>query len=328
MSQKINIRKIAELAGCSPSTVSRVLANKENSIKISDRTSKKILKVCRELDYHPSIHASRLFSRQANVIGLMIPAGILLEDDNLARSISAVHEQLQTAGFRMLLLIVDQAFLAAEEHLNCFKRQEIDGMIIWGITSEAKWLDELHQADMPFILLGNRYQNYPYVACDNYAGTAELIKHCIKRGAEKFIYITAAESDICFQRRKAYTDSLTQYDAIIIKGGSINIQSGIDVVPEIIKLNPNAVICGNDRLAIGVETALIQAGFNIPADLMIVGADNIELSEYCPVPLTTFDQMAKECARASVIILLEHLQYKKTLTSITIKPEIHIRQST
>jgi len=116
--------------------------------------------------------------------------------------------------------------------------------------------------------------------------------------------------------------------AAIMISDSMTIQAGINVVPEIIQTAPEAIICGNDRLAIGAEIGLSRAGLNIPADIMLTGADNIELSEYCSVPLTTFDQMAKACAQESAIRLLDYLQHKKTLTSMKIKPEIYIRQST
>jgi LacI family transcriptional regulator len=326
MAENLNIRKIAELAGCSASTVSRVLSQKKTSIKISEKTREKIYSVCRKLDYHPSIHASRLFSNISKVIGFLTPDWISLEDDNLARSMSAAYTHLTNAGYRMLPLSYNDTFFEQQEHLNLFKRREVDALIIWGIHDRTDWLDELAAANNPFILLTNRCKDFPAVTCDNYSGTRQLTEHCLANNAKKFLFITAAEGDCSLEREKAFFDVLTGKDAQIIKGG-MTVEAGLSAVKHILNIRPNAIICGNDRLAIGVEQGLEQAGIRIPRDMMVAGADNIELSKYCRVPLTTFDQMAHECAAKAVKILLERLNDKKPLHSALIAPEIIIRES-
>jgi LacI family transcriptional regulator len=326
MAENLNIRKIAELAGCSASTVSRVLSQKKTSIKISEKTREKIYRVCQELDYHPSIHASRLFSKRSKVIGFLTPDRISLEDDNLARSMSTAYKHLTSAGYRMLPISYNDTFFEQQEHLNLFKRCEVDALMIWGISDQSNWLDELAAAKNPFILLTNRCKDFPAVTCDNYSGTRQLAEHCIENGAKKFLFITAAEGDCSLEREKAFFDVLTGKDAQIIKGG-MTVEAGLAVVKHILNIKPDAIICGNDRLAIGVEQGLEQAGIRVPRDIMLAGADNIELSQYCRVPLTTFDQMAHDCAAKAVQILLAHLDNKEKLHSALIAPEIIIRES-
>ena len=74
MNGNANIREIARRAGCSPSTVSRVLSNHSDSgsVKISAATCERIMAICAELDYTPSIHAARLFSHRSKVIGFLV----------------------------------------------------------------------------------------------------------------------------------------------------------------------------------------------------------------------------------------------------------------
>ena len=83
MDKPLNIRRIAELAKCSPSTVSRVLSGRKTNIPISEETRQRVLEVCHKLDYQPSIHALRFFSRQAGVIGFLKASGEMTDDDNL-----------------------------------------------------------------------------------------------------------------------------------------------------------------------------------------------------------------------------------------------------
>lgn len=90
MEKPLNIRRIAALSGCSPSTVSRVLSGRSTSIRISGETRERILEVCRSVDYHPSIHAARFFSRQAGAIGFLTATEFMPDDDNLSKSFFAV----------------------------------------------------------------------------------------------------------------------------------------------------------------------------------------------------------------------------------------------
>ena len=102
MAKKINIRRIAELAGTSPSTVSRVLSGKKSGIKVSDETRSNILKVCRKLNYQPSIHASRFFSGRSRIVGFLHSKETFVGDDNMARAMGGVYAGLHKAGYRCL----------------------------------------------------------------------------------------------------------------------------------------------------------------------------------------------------------------------------------
>lgn len=320
----MTIREIAEISGCSPSTVSWVLANKKCSIPISRKTREKILAVCREHDYMPNINASRFFSKQSKIIGFLIPFSESLLDDNLARGMSAVYDALQQNSYRILPITFDAKFTEKREYLSLFKSNEIDAAIIWGACEDYRWIDELAANKMPFILLTNRYRNYPVIYCDDSVGIRQLIEHCRAKGAETFTYVAIGGGDCCLRRR---TEFIKQVPNGKIVNGGINISDGERVAAEIMQQRPDAVICGNDRSAIGLEKALIASGLKVPDDIMITGADNIELAEYCPVPLTTYDQMAYECGNLCARMILDLLQNGKKPATTNIKPKLYIRNS-
>ncbi len=326
MGTKVNIRQIAELSGTSASTVSRVLSGKQTGVQISQATREKILAVCRQLDYQPSVHAARLFSRQAKMIGFLHPGQTFIEDDNLARAMSGVYSRLHPAGYRCLPIVYDDLFVEDKEYLNLFKRQEVDALIVWGASEDTVWLDELHEEGKPFLLLANRFRTYPAVTCDQKRGVAAMVERGRACGARRFVYVNVGEGDSCQQRRKGFLESVQGCQAHIVSGG-LRIADGFRAVEEILRLAPEAVVCGNDRLAIGVQKGLLEAGRRIPEDILVTGGDNIELSQYGPVPLTTFDQMAAPCARLGTDILLDHLQNEAPLRSELLSPKIHFRQS-
>lgn len=322
----MNIRNIAELAGCSPSTVSRVLAGKSSSILISAETKEKILAVCREHDYEPSIHASRFFSNKSGTIGFLTPAGEKLEDDNLARVMSTVYAELPGLGYRMLPLAMNSEFVSGQEYLRLFRRKEIDALMIWGVADNAVWIDELAARELPFILLTNRYKNHLSVSCDDVFGIKHMISHCQSRGAKSFVYVSVGSGDCCERRRQAFCDAVPNGSRQIISGG-VSVEDGEKAAAQVISKRPDAVICGNDRLAIGLIKGLLAAGLKVPDDILVTGADNIELAEYCGVPLTTFDQMATSCARKALELLMKRLKSGRNPQSAIIKPQICIRDS-
>lgn len=320
----ITIREIAEISGCSPSTVSRVLSNKKCSIPISAGTREKILKVCREYDYIPDINASRFFSRQSKIIGFLIPSSESLLDDNLARGISAVYDTAHRNSYRIMPITLDEKFTAEQEYLNLFKRHEIDALIVWGACDDCDWIDELAANRMPFILLTNRRHRHPAVFCDDGIGIKQLMEHCRAKGAKTFAYVTVGTSDCCLRREAEFRKQAP--DGTVIAGG-VKIRAGEEIAKEILRRRPDAVICGNDRSAIGLEKALLSAGWKIPDDILVTGADNIELAEYGPVALTTYDQMAYQCGKLCTRMLLESLQTGKILSSASVTPKLCLRDS-
>jgi DNA-binding LacI/PurR family transcriptional regulator len=324
----MNIKKIAEEAGYSPSTVSRVLSGKKCDIKISERTKTRILEVCRKHDYNPSIHASRLFSNESKTIGLLTPSSPGLDDYSLSKTMNAAYAELNARGYRLLPLFNDAKFIRDKEYLSLFKRQEIDALIIWGLEESAgAWLAELHDNKMPFILASNRCGDYPSVCCDDQEGMRQIAAHCIENGARKICYLTTFPIECCRRREAGFRAAVKEVDCRIIETG-VEIQAGTDAVSAALQFKPDTIICANDKLAIGVMQGLQERGFSIPAEIKVAGADNIEMGRYVSVPLTTFDNSPSECGRLCTQILLDHLIDKAPLRSVVIPPEIQLRQST
>ena len=87
-------------------------------------------------------------------------------------------------------------------------------------------------------------------------------------------------------------------------------------------------LCVNDLMAIGVITGLKKTGLSIPGDVIITGADNINMSQYLDPSLTTYDPMAAKCGEECVIMLNDYLSSDTPLKSKLISPKIHIRDST
>ncbi|MBE6367625.1 MAG: LacI family transcriptional regulator [Lentisphaerae bacterium] len=329
MTAKINIREIARRAGCSPSTVSRVLSNssEKGSVKISAATCARIMAICAELDYTPSIHAARLFSRRSKVIGLLAAGGLQWDDENLARALSGTCSCLSEYGYRCLPLQYREDFIKNKEYLSIFRRCEVDALIIYGEIQDQDYLHELVEQKMPFVLLGNRINDYPAVTADQQSGMEKLVRHCLDCGADKLVYLDLCYGDSSEQRRNGFLN-IAGKDAIVIPGG-ITVTAGYQAAAEAMKYFPDAIIAGNDALAVGVEKYLLEQNkiHVIPSELLLTGGDNIELSKYCTIPLSTFDQRSADCAKRAAEILVSHLEKQTPLHSEVLPVEVIFRRS-
>lgn len=330
MAGNVNIREIARRAGCSPSTVSRVLSKQSanGAVKISAATCKKIMSICAELDYTPSIHAARLFSRRSKVVGLLAAGGLEWDDENLARSLRATCSCLYDYGYRCLPLQYCEKFIKSQEYLSIFRRGEVDALIIYGEVNDQPYLHELSEGGMPFMLLGNRINKYPSVSADQKTGMEILVNHCKKHGANRFVYLDLGIGDSCDQRRNGFLNTAGK-DAVIIPAG-ITVAAGYHAAMEALKYSPDAIIAGNDALAIGVEKYLLEQNKlkSIPSSLLLTGGDNIEMSQYCTIPLSTFDQRATDCAKLCVEIIVSHVEKQTPLRSEVLPVEVIYRGST
>lgn len=327
MEKPLNIRRIAALSGCSPSTVSRVLSGRSTSIRISEETRLRILEVCRKQDYHPSIHAARFFSRQAGAIGFLTATEFMPDDDNLSKSFFAVCRELFRYNYRTLPLLSDRQFIETKDYLNIFKRNEIDGLIIWGAQEKHTFLKELAESGYPFLLLTNRVGNYPAVYSAQKEAVRALTQACISRGAKRLAAIMSRNGDSYRTRLAGFLEAAEPYRPYIAYGSDLVLSDIMQLADEVLDQHPDAVICANDEAAVAVETRCLERGLRIPQDLLLVGGDNIKLAEYCPVPLTTFDQMAAQCASASVEMMIAHLKENTPLSSREIPTSLIWRSS-
>ncbi len=325
------MRAIAELAGCSPSTVSRVLSGNYGNVRVGRQLREKIQKICAEMGYEPNIHASRMFSKRTGIIGLVIPHGGDggLHDENLSLFTNDAYEALNAADCRLLLLMFNERFVKRRDHLSLARRREVDGLIVWGAVGDSNWLDDLASAGMPFILGINRAAGYPCIYSDDHAGMAALVSHCRERGARRFAYVDGSPVDSGLRRRGGFLAAVGDLPHRILPGDfslSAGRQAAVTLAESLDDL-PDAVICASDRIAMGVIMGLRHAGVRVPEDVLVTGADNTELSEFAHPALTTYDQMSRECGRLCAELLLNSLDTGAPMTSQILPPTIHIRHS-
>jgi LacI family transcriptional regulator len=337
--KKTTIYDVAEKAGVSRQTVSRVLNNRQD---VSDETRKRVKEVMAELSYHPSAVAQSL-SRQKSFLFGVVTAGLRFIGPS--RTLSGITSKAEELGYGLLLKeLASFNSNNVKPMLQWFKSHQVDG-IIWAapeIEDNRSWLNhEQTQIDIPTIFLTMEEQkNVTIVTTDNYNGARMATEHLLQIGRKKIGHISGPlEWWEARQRKKGWEDVLRkagiQVNDQMWSQGNWSSKSGRTAFLELLAKYPDmdGVFVGNDQMALSVLQTSLEIGKRIPRDFSVIGFDGIADSEfYCP-PLTTIYQNQDELGRVAVAELASQIEQRISENIIvkpkyiTIQPELIIRQS-
>lgn len=339
-----SIRDLAKYVNVSPGTVSRVLNNKASNVKITEATRKRIFDAVKELNYSPNIHAKRLFSNKSMTIGVVVPDQQNMvknqhtfSDYNLAESLSGIETAATANDYRLLLLVRTAEFIDQKSYLKLFHEKCIDGIIFWGVGHDEEFIQELQNENFPLVLANANNVDTPVLSVfnDNISGSYKITEYLIKKGRKKIAYIKGKENAPVNADREAgflhalKNNNLKQNKQLILPG-DYSIESGYQAARELLKqkLDFDALIAGNDMMAIGAMRALLQEGVRIPEDISVAGADNIQLAEYASVPLTTFFTNMFDLGSEAMKLLIAKINNDKNIPKkIVIPTKLVIRDS-
>ncbi len=336
---KTTIYDVAERAGVSRQTVSRVLNNRED---VSIETRKRVKAVMDELSYHPSAIAQSL-SRQKSFLFGVVTAGLRFIGPS--RTLSGITSKAEELGYGLLLKeLASFNSNNVKPLLHWFKSHQVDG-IIWAapeIEDNRNWLKNiLPEIDIPILFLTmEEQQNVAIVTTDNYSGAKKATEHLIQRGRSKIAHISGPmDWWEARQRKTGWEDAMKaagyQASDLMWAQGNWSPKSGRTAFAELIAKFPemDGIFVGNDQMALSVLQASLEIGKKIPQDFSVVGFDGIADSEFYHPALTTVYQNQDELGRVAVAELASQIEQKLETTLkvepkyIKIQPELIIRQS-
>ena len=312
---------VARAAGVSTATVSRVVHGQAG---VRSSTRQHVLEVIEKLGYVPDSAAQSMARHRKEVIGLVSiesrgpeteieQEGLLFIEEVLR----GVEEALRPVGWSVLISVLREVDrLGAYQQLQKVSAK-VDGMLISeGIVSSDQLA--LLTARIPIVLVAGSVSQ-PYadvISADNWRGVAALARHMIEQhGRRRLFYIAGpAEAPDAQERRLAFEEALAQHPGAILTGsfqGRFATVSGQQAVREILgsprQELPDAIICGNDQMAIGAMRELLAAGIRVPADVAVTGFDDIHLGAMLTPPLTTVHQPMRMLGERACRLLLERI---------------------
>ncbi len=326
---------VAARAGVSRTTVSFVL-NAKVDAGIPPGTRRRIEEAARELGYHPHGAARALAGGTSQTIGLVLrqSAEQVAADALLAETLWGVASEARTGGYRVL---VEPLSPDGGRYSDLLLSQRADGLIVSGPRVDDDELASLVADGFPIILQGwLPGVPAPSVDIDNRASARIAVEHLVALGHRRIGCITnaplayTAASERVAGYREALAAAEIGLDDDLIAEGAFDAASGYAAMSSLLAVaGPvTAVFVASDVVAFGALRALREARRRVPADVSVVGFDDIPLARHFDPPLTTVRLPANALGAAAGKALVDRLAGRPTSERTLLPTELIVREST
>ena len=327
---RVTIRTVAEDAGVSIATVSRVLAGADT---VAPDLRRAVQDSVRRLGYARNTIASALRSSKTRTIGMVLPE---IANPFITDLVQEVEEALHARGFQLLLCNAHQDVDREREALQSLLGQQVDGLIISPVHAAGS-LEAVQAAarERPLVQVDQRIEGLDadWVGVDDERGIRLALEHLAAQGVRTVGFVGARETDSsAAARHQAFRRLCRELElstpAAGVRLGEYSASFGRSAMKEMLEQDavPDALVCGADVIAIGVLQTCHRAGVRVPEDVLVTGFDDIEFADLCTPRLTTVRQPLPAIARQAVRLLLEEGQ--EASARLALAPELTVREST
>lgn len=334
-SRSSSVKDVAAAAGVSLGTVSNVLNRPE---RVSAATRERVERAMAELDFVRNESARQLRAGKSRTL-----AYVMLDATNpfftdVAKGIELAAEE---ADLSLFLCNSDNRSAREQTHLGLLQQHRVQGILITPVDPDADFLDEIAAHGTPLVIVDRirRKETFCSVAVDDVLGGRLAIEHLVDRGHTRVAFVggpltIGQVQDRYDGARAAWQEAdLPEADLVLVPCSSLTVAEGRSAgerlagLPE--KRRPTAAFCANDLTALGLLQQSIGSGRRVPADLAIVGYDDIEFAAAAAVPLTSVRQPRQELGRtAAALVVDEATNPQHAHQQVTFTPELVARAST
>lgn len=329
----VTIYDVAREAGVSMATVSRVVNGNPN---VKPSTRKKVMESIERLGYRPNAVARGLASKKTTTVGVVIPDIASPFFAELARGIDDIANMY---NYNIILCDSDQNLDKEITLTNTLLEKQVDGLVFLGGQITEEHVRIFASAAAPIVLAGtiDPAEQMPSVNIDQFQAAYDATMRLVEGGHRKIAMITGPlENQLSgLSRYQGYLKALE--DAGIpereewIRSGEFSYESGLTITPHFLSLpdRPTAIFAANDEIAIGVIHAIQDHGFSVPADIEVIGFDNIRLAEMVRPQLTTVVQPMYDIGAVAMRLLTKLMNGEKVEDPVVVLPHrIEERNST
>ncbi|KRK25575.1 transcription regulator [Lactiplantibacillus pentosus DSM 20314] len=262
-----------------------------------------ILDVMAQLNYQPNAAARALVGRRTRVIKLTIFEDMDTTEPYYMMLLAGISNELNQHQYALQIAT-----------RNSFQNGECDGYILTGIRqTDYAWVSRLTQ---PVVFFGSNRQGYDYVDTDNYQAVQESTKYAVETGYTHLVFIGIAVAEpFELDRERGFREYVTTHR---ISAHIIRLENHSHTATAYVKAHwrnfprNTAFVCASDRLAIGVETAIISEGGQVPTEYGVIGFDGVLLNQIATKRLTTMQQPLEAMGRAAARLLLANINHGDT----------------
>ncbi|MEM8851238.1 MAG: LacI family DNA-binding transcriptional regulator [Pseudomonadota bacterium] len=301
----VTLKDVAARAGVSRSAVSRTFTE---GASVSVKTRAKVKQAADELGYHPNALASSLTTGRTKLIGLVsnnFHNPIFLEVFDL------FTRGLQERGLRPLLVnLSDETDPAAS--VRMLRQYSVDGVIVASSTLPPSFAEAFKNAGMPVVHSFGRHSRTPdvhVVGIDNAACGRMAADELIRRSYNRVAFLGGPEGATSTQdRARGFLDRLQDHPEIevgVSYASAYSFEAGRAEMARLLRAVPaEAYFCGDDVLSVGALSAVQEAGLSVPGDIGLIGLNDMEISGWQNIDLTTIRQPLAAIIGASIDLVV------------------------
>ncbi|NIS78704.1 MAG: substrate-binding domain-containing protein [Anaerolineales bacterium] len=288
-----------------------------------------------ELSYRPQTAAQVLASRKTNTIGLYLSE---ISGEYFSHILRGIEATVRENGFGLLVFSTQNGLTHDPSKPLPMGEHNTDGLAVFVGSLSNRELYRLHEAGFPVVLIHRSPPEgveIPSVTIENKRSTCKMIDHLIEVHGYRHIGFLAGEEvqEDSHWREMGYRESLAShdipFDPELVDVGGFNREQAEAVMEKWLHdgLEFDAVFSGDDEAAIGVLTALKDAGKRVPEDVAVVGFDDTYLARYLTPPLTTVRAPIEQVGREAIKLLVHLIQGDETESVVLLPTELVIRKS-
>ena len=333
---KINIKDVANKAGVSTATVSRVLGDFPG---VRDKTRKKVLEAISELNYEINAVARSLRQKKTNSIGIIVGNVLSQFYSVIAKS---VEDTANKFGYHTILCNGDENSKKELEYLRILKSNRVDGIILTPTGKNSEYVQQLINSRTKVVLLDRLIKGVDCdaVLVDNTNGAYKAVKHLLDQGYKKIGIVDGyLDRTTGAERLKGYLQAIEEAgiakDDNLIKIGNFKKESGKRLTRELLKQSnrPEAIFTTNIDMSMGALIAIKEMGLTIPDDIGIVCFDDSDWALILEPSITVIRQPVYQLGSIAAELLIKKIENNKNSLNqmpsiVTLNTELIIREST
>ena len=328
----VTIKEVAEYAGVSKATVSRVL---NHHAYVTADVRQRVQEAMDALGYQPNRAARRLRANSSEILGLIIPD---IENPLFQSLVRGVEDTAYANQLNVVLCNTDDNPDKQKVYLRVMQAEQAAGLLVVPThPGDVSVLAPVRDAGIPIVLLDREVADFEAdtVKVDNIRGAYLAVRHLITLGYERIAviagtqYLTPGRERLqgCYD---AFGEMGVRADEAYIKFGNFKLESGYEITRELMQAapRPDALFVSNNLMTLGALRALHEIGIRIPQEVALVGFDDMPWAGDLNPPLTAVAQPGYELGQQAVNLLLKRLdQPEAPFFKVILQPRLIVRQS-
>lgn len=313
----MRIKDVAELAGVSPATVSRVL---NGSPSVGDEHKEKVLLAVEQVGYRPNRLASNLRKQRAGIIGVVVSD---VENPHFSEMVRAVEDAAYRRGYRVLLCNTDEDPEKQASYLEVLADERALGVIVSSSDTAGSGIGRLLDLSIPVVAFDRSVVDpgADAVVVDNTAGAEKATKLLLGAGHERVGFVGGPEHiETGILRQRGYESAMASFGLEpLCADGGFRVAGGRSATGTLLsggedRQRPTALIVANNLMTIGALQAIQERDLRIPADVALVAFDDPPWAALVDPPLTTLGQPVRAMSARAVELLFERIEGERTET--------------